>query len=106
MRKIKINEWDAKNPSGEMIKEDIIVLLTVMINGKKPEDIPKGLDKFRLFNRLSKAFDKAKETKELILEEADYKFLKNMLDEGIPSIWGSNSSIFQAVEDFVNAKEE
>jgi len=105
MRKIQIKKWKAKDPDGKDIEESLIDAFTVLISNKKPEEMPRGLDKARLYNRLIKAFDKAKETKELILEEADYNFLKDSLEKDMPSFWGTNKNIMDAVEEFVETKQ-
>jgi len=105
MRKVKIEKWKAKDRDGNEYEESILTALNVLINNKKPEDIPRGLDKFRLFNRITKAFDKAEKSGELVLEEVDYKFLKDMVETDIPSVWGANESILKAVESFLEAKE-
>jgi hypothetical protein len=68
--------------------------------------MPIGLYKFRVFNRLSKAFEKADKSKLLELEEADYKFLKDEMEKSIPSAWGMNEEISKAIENFLEAKEE
>jgi len=117
MRKIKIETWQSRVPKfddegkailGEFEEkdEDLLVAFNVLIANKKPENIPKGIDKFRLFGRLSKAFEKAEETRELILEESDYSFLKKTIEEDIPSTWGLNSDIMNAMEEFLDAKAE
>ena len=114
MRKIKINTWKSKVPVYEDEKivgteekdEDLLVALNVLIGNKKPEEMPRGIDKHRMFNRLSKAFDKADKTKVLELEEIDYKFLKETIEKDIPASWGMNQNISDAVEDFLGAKLE
>lgn len=106
MRKIKIDSWKAKDRDGSEVEEDTLMLLNILINGKRPEDVPRGLDKFRLFGRIAKAFDKAKSSKILVLEEADYKFLKDTVEKDIPSVWGGNENISKAIEKFLEAKEE
>jgi hypothetical protein len=106
MRKIKINTWKAKIAEGKEQDENLLIAINVLLGNKRPEDIPKGLDKFRLFNRLAKAFDKAEETKELVLEEADYSFLKEMIEKDVPSIWGMSENLSRAIEDFLNVKQE
>ena len=116
MRKIKIETWKSNVPklddSGNIIPgevkekdEDLLMVLNVLIANTKPEDMPRGLDNFRLFGRLSKAFDKADETKILELEEVDYSFLKGMIEKDAPAIWGMNENILKAVEAFLNAEE-
>jgi len=105
MRKIKIETWKAKDRDGKEYDESILTAFNVLINNKKPEEIPRGLDKFRLFNRITKAFTKAEKSGELVLEETDYKFLKEIVEKDIPSVWGANDSILNAIEAFIDAKE-
>lgn len=106
MRKIKVEYWKGKNSDGSEEEENTIIALGLLINSQRPENLPRGIDKFRLFNRLSVVFDKAKKTKELIFEEGDYEFLKNIIDNDIPAIWGINTNISIAIENFLNAKKE
>jgi len=116
MRRIKIERWKSKvpikNEKGEftgdfkMQDEDLLMVLNVLIANKRPEQIPRGLDKFRLFNRLSKAFEKADRTGVLELEEGDYEFLRSSIEKEIPSTWGLNPNISKAIEEFMNAKQE
>lgn len=106
MRKIKINIWEANDGKGNKVEDSLIKALGVLLANKDPKEMPRGLDNFRLFNRLSKVFDKAEKTKTLELEEADYKFLKDMLEKDIPAMWGANTNIMESIESFINAKEE
>jgi len=106
MRKVKIEKWKARDKEGKEYDETILIALNVLISNKKPEEIPRGLDKFRLFSRITKAFEKADTSGELILEEADYTFLKDMIEKDIPSVWGANDNILKAVEAFLEAKQE
>lgn len=101
MKSIKVLSWKAKLPSGEEVEEDTLVLLSILIKGKKPEDMPKGLDYFRQFNRIAKAFDEATKTKELVLEESDYLFLKKTIENEIPAEWGMNTNALSAIEEFL-----
>ena len=114
MRKVKIETWKSAMPKRdeegkvigqETVDEDLLMAMNVLIANKKPEQMPRGLDKFRTFNRLNKAFEKAKKTKELVLEEAEYKFLKDTIESDIPATWGMNSNLNKAFEDFLSAKE-
>lgn len=105
MRKIKLEKWKALNHEGKEYDESIITIISVLINNKKPEEMPRGLDKFRLFSRLATAFDKSKESGELVLEETDYKFLKDMIEKDVPSIWGFNANILKAINVFLETKE-
>ena len=88
------------------IDENTLVALTSIINMKDSNQMPKGLDNFRIMNRLSKAFDKAEKTNVLKLENLDYKFLKDLIEHDIPSNWGRNQDISNAVEAFLNPNEE
>lgn len=106
MRKIKLEKWKSKTPDGKEMDEDLLMALNVLIANKKPEDMPRGLDKFRIFNRLSKAFEKADKSRVLELEETEYKFLKDEIENSIPSGWGMNQNIAKAVESFLEAKSE
>ena len=115
MRKVKIEKWQSRMPEydeeGKVIgskpaEETLLMALNVLIANKKPEDIPKGLDKFRLFNRLSKAFERAEKSGTLELEESDYKFIKETIEKDVPSTWGMNQNLNKAIEAFLEAKEE
>ena len=106
MRKISIKKWKATDNTGKEVEENTLIMLNALLLNKKPDELPKGLDKFRLFNRIGKAFDIAEKTNELILEEADYLFLKGAIEKDIPSVWGLNKNILKAIDEFLNAKEE
>ena len=115
MRRIKIETWKSNVPvygedgttviGSKEADEDLLAVLNVLIANKKPEDMPRGLDKFRLFGRISKAFIKAEESKVLELEEADYSFLKESVEKDTLAAWGMNENISKAIEDFLDAEE-
>jgi len=104
MRKIKVEKWTSNGPDGK-VEEDILKALSIIISGKDPKELPKGLEKFRIFGRISKAFEKATETNELVLEESDYDFLKNSIVRDVPSVWAMNHKLREAIESFMEAKE-
>ena len=115
MKKIQIESWKAKVPifgeddkvvGSKEIDENLLVALNNLIAAKKPEEIPRGLDKFRLFGRLAKAFDKAEKTKILEIDDSDYDFLKKTVEKDIPSVWGFNVPLSKAIEDFLDIKAE
>ena len=115
MRKIRIETWKARVPvrdsegkitGSEEQDENLLSAFNVLIANKKPDEMPRGIDKFRTFSRLSKAFDKADKSKVLILEETDYKFLKDELEKNVPSTWGMNENLMKAVEAFLESKSE
>lgn len=103
MRKIKVVKWIEKI-NGEDIETDTISLLDLMIKRINPENAPKGFENFKIFSRLNKAFEKAKKLGELILEEQDYKFLKDRIESDIPAQWGGIPKAFEAIELFMEAK--
>lgn len=117
MRRIRIESWKARvlkfDETGKVVpgkfdtaEENLLVAFNNLIAAKEPKDMPRGLDQFRLFNRLSKAFEKAEKTKILELEEVDYKFLKDTIERDIPSAWGMSINISKAIEEFLEAKQE
>ena len=116
MRKIKLEKWKSNVPVygedgitvvGTKEKdEDLLTALNVLIANKKPEEMPRGIDKFRLFGRLSKAFEKADKSRVLELEEIDYSFLKGSIEKDCPASWGMNQNISKAIEAFLEAKSE
>lgn len=112
MRKIKIQTWketvpkfEGENTVGtEDVDWNLIKSLNILLQNKKPEEMPRGLDKFRLFGRLIKAFDKAEKSGILELEEVDYKFLKESIEKDIPSFWARNPNVLKSVEEFLDCK--
>ena len=116
MRKIAIETWKVRAPEYDQagkqtgktkeMEENLITILETLLMLKKPEDMPRGLDEFRLKGRLAKAFDSAKEKGELVLEETDYSFLKKTIEKDIPSNWGLSENIQKAVETFLETDEE
>lgn len=105
MRKIKVVKWK-ETVKGEEIETDTTSLLDMMIKMAKPEEMPRGLDNFRIMNRLDKAFTKAKKTGTIELEEQDYKFLKDKIEKDVPAFWGSIPEASEAIELFVEAKSD
>ena len=115
MRKIKVDKWKARlpvtNEEGVVVDtkemdEDLLVALNNLVGGKKPEEMPRGIEKFRLFSKISLAFEKADKTGVLELEEREYTFLKETIDKDIPASWGMNKNIMKAITAFLEAKDE
>jgi len=104
MRSIVVEKWKVKTPDGSEVDESILSILNALISSKKPEEMPRGLDNFRLMKRLVVAFDNAEEKGILELEEPEYKLLKTMIEKDIPSLWGTNEKISKAVDLFLEAK--
>ena len=103
MREIKIVKWE-EGVNGEVRETSTINMLNILINLKTAKDeMPKGMDNFRLMNRVGTAFDKAEKTGVLKLEEGDYIFLKKAIENDIPSAWGMNKHAFKAVDTFLKA---
>jgi len=104
MKRIKIEKWKVKLPEGKEVEESLLDIFSNLMGNKDPAQMPRGLDKFRIFTRISKAFDEADKTGILELEEGDYSFLKGIIEADIPGFWGTNKNISKAVEEFFNAK--
>ena len=116
MRKIKIKTWKAAIPEfaedGKTIigkkelKENLLVAFNNLIAAKRPEEVPRGIEKFQIFGKIAKAFDKAEEMGVLELEDREYKFLKETVEKDIPATWAMNRNISEAITNFLEAKEE
>jgi len=104
MRKIPINKWKAKMPDGSEVEESLLSVLNALISAKKPEEMPRGLDNFRLMHRLANAFEKAESMDFLELEETEYLFLMKSIEKDVPSLWGANKNISEAIYNFLEAK--
>lgn len=105
MRKIKIVNWKAKDKDGKELTENLLNVLNFLLLGVSPEKTPKGVEKFRIYSRIGEAFKEADKTKELILEEDEYSFLKKIMEEDVPAVWGTNENISKAINSFLDAKE-
>jgi len=105
MRNIEVKKWKAQDNKGVEVEENTIQALGLILSLKKPEQMPKGIDNFRIFSRFSKAFEEAEKSKIIKLEEHDYNFMKKLIDSDVPSIWGLNKNIVKMIEDFMNTKE-
>lgn len=115
MRKIKIETWKANVPvmdekgvivDSKEMDENLLVALNNLIGSKKPEEMPKGIEKFRLFSKISLAFEKAEKTNILELETREYDFLKETVEKDIPASWGMSPDIMKAITAFLEAKDE
>ena len=93
------------DPNGKRIEENTIVAIEVLLNSLTPEKIGSGLETFKIFHRLTTAFEDAKKTEILMLEETDYEFIKQIINENIPSSWGMNEDIYNAIDCFMNAED-
>jgi len=105
MRSIEVKSWKVNTADGKEVTEDTLMLLSILVTNKKPEELPRGYEQFKLFTKLTKAFEKAAETKILLLEEDTYSFLKNTVEKDIISIWGTNKNIVEAITLFMEAPE-
>ena len=107
MREIKLFTWkeaDPKDPGKEK-DVDLVEVLKILIYGRDPQKMFRGIDKHRFFGRLGKAFEEAEKTRTLKLEEADYSQLKKIVEEDVKGDWGMSKDINKAVEDFMDAKQ-
>jgi Cdc6-like AAA superfamily ATPase len=99
MRDIKIHEWDVGEEKNNTIK-----VLTKLLMSVDPKNLPRGIDKFRTYNRIAQSFDKAEETGIIVLEEADYIFLREQINN-IPALWGLDKDASISIETFLDAEE-
>jgi len=106
MRRIKINKWKSKISDKEEVDEDLLVALNILIGNRRPDEIPRGLEFFRICLRIASSFEKAEETGELILEEQEYNFFKSLIESSVPCTWAFNKNLSQAIDEFLNLKEE
>jgi hypothetical protein len=102
MKELKVKKWQATGPDGS-VEENTILLLKVIV-GLSTEQLPKGMDGFGLMRRLSEAFDKAEKEGKLVLEDNDYKMLKEYVEKNIPAKWASNPNIVAVVEEFLSIR--
>ena len=107
MRTIKNHKWKekAKGPDGKSVEveSDLVNAIINLIAGMNEERIPRGISKFRMFNGLKKALEKAKKSGELILDELQYKFVRELIENEVPAIWAGNEDITNAIEAFLEA---
>lgn len=95
MKVLKIESWKAKQGSEE-ITENIVTVLTALLSISS-KDMPRGFQQALMFSRIIKSFNNKKE---LILDDVDYDFIKKLIETDTPAIWGSNSNIMKALNDF------
>lgn len=115
MRKIKIKTWTAQVPEKDEngnvtgqreIKENLLIAINMLLSNQRQEELPKGIEKFRIFGNIAKAFEEAEKTDVLKLKEKEYQFIKDMIEKSVPSTWGMNKNLSKAITDFLEAKEE
>jgi len=106
MKEMKIEKWKANLPDGTEQDETILSAINVLIAVKKPEDIPRGIEKFQIFGKIANAFDSATKTGTLKLEDREYDFLRETIVTEIPSTWAFNKKLNKAINDFLKLKEE
>jgi len=108
MRRIEVKKWSTELPIDgkvQTVSESLLTVITMILNNNI-DKTPKGMDGFRIFSRLSNAFEVAEKEGMLTLEETDFKFLKDFIEQYIPGNFGANKNIAAAVDNFLNAKEE
>lgn len=109
MRKIKVEPWKslAPNKDGQQVevKESILDVLITLLTNLKSEDMPRGIEYFRIFKNISDAIEVAEKTNELIFEEREYDFIKGLLEENVLPSWALNPNIFNAITDFLSLEK-
>lgn len=106
MKKIEVKKWKEADGKGGEVESNTLMMINALISRVDPAKMPKGIDKFRTFGRIGRAFDKADKTGTLELDTADYAFLKGMVDNDVPAIWAMNKELMEAVEGFLDAEEK
>ena len=104
-RSIENIKWKANDRDGKEVEENLATVLKSLLMMKDPKEIPRGIDKFRLYSQMTKAFDEAEKTGTIVLEEYSYSFIKKMIESDTPAIWGMNSNISGAIEKIMEAKK-
>ena len=109
MRKIKVKPWKSFAPNKEgktvEVNESILDVLITLLTNLKSEDMPRGIEYFRIFKNISDAIEVAEKTNELVLEEREYSFIKGLLEENVLPSWALNPNIFNAITDFLNLEK-
>lgn len=106
MRKIKVSKWKVTVEGQKPVEESLLIALNALVATRDPNKMQRGIEKFRILGRIAKAFDKAENDGTLTLEETDYTFLKDIVEEDVPSTWAMNKNLSNAIETFLSAKEE
>ena len=108
MRKIKIVEWEEIGSDGKPEKITTLTVLKQFLMMAKPEQLPRGFDKFRSYRKIDQAFEKAEKdpNKMIELEDAEYEFLKKIGNDVMPAAWALNKSVAPVIEEFMDAKQE
>lgn len=107
MRKIKLIEWDVDgNKPGEKVKEDLAIVLKAFLGTIPPQNMPRGFDQFRSFNKINKAFDTANKSRELVLENTKYMFIRTLINKFIPAQWSMKEERSEEVEKFMDLQAE
>lgn len=104
MKKIKVQNWKAKDKDGKEVDENTIELLRILLTYKDPTTLPKGFAQARMFNRFLTSFKEAETSNELILDDEDYNFFKGLVETDTPALWGSNENIMGALNAFIKGE--
>ena len=103
MRNIEVKTWEAHTIDGQPVTENTLQALSALVGSKSPEQMPRGIDNFRLFSRIAKAFEAAETSGMIVLEESDYSFLKKTVESDIPAVWALNPKRVEAIGLFLDA---
>jgi len=105
MKTTKIEKWSEKLQDGTEVEQTLLKVINTLLSSKDPKTLPRGIEQFRIFGRISKAFEEAEKTGILKLEDSDYNFLKNIVEEDIPANWGAIPNVNKAITAFLEAKD-
>jgi hypothetical protein len=106
MRKVPFRFWKESDSDGKEVQGNNCLMIEAILASRDPQKMPKGIDQFRFFGRITKACDEAPGIGFIIFEEADYSQLKKFVEEGVPSHWAKHPDIAKAVEEFISIEQE
>ena len=107
MRRIKIMKW--KEPSrddpDEKIEVDTCSLIQNMVRQVPPNQLPTGLDAFKIMRSLDLSLKTAKGKEYLELEDNIFDWLDKNCFVNIPAVWGLMDEVAMAIIEITNAKQ-
>lgn len=102
MRIMKLTEID--NPLDLEKNETIVDLIDATMRNMPPQAIPRGWDKHRLYSKLYRCLEKARETKKLQMEEDVYRVLHDAIDKHILAEYARRKEFDAPLAEFMSLK--
>ena len=104
MRKIEIHSWEEEGPEGQKATQNTGGMIRVILMMISPQQMPRGLESFRTFSKITKALDDSEGKEFIFLEDPEFSFLSSIIQDNVPADWGGNPDIFKAVEAITEAE--